>query len=364
VNFLIAGGALFFSLLLAPALVHAQTVSGESFEAQVTQIVAEKTVVFPGSEEPILEQTLELLALTGTRSGQLFTLTNGGVPVANLRTYQPGQRLVIYHENFSNRDTIADVVRRPTLLLLVILFVLAAVIIGRTRGVMALVGLIFSFVIIFTFILPQIAAGANPITIVVLSALMIIPVIFLLAHGWHKKTFIAMVGTFLALIMTGLVTVFFVQLAHLTGLASEEAGFLLALNPELINLKNLLIAGMLIATIGVLDDITLAQAGVVEALNKANPDLTSGQLYRQAMVIGRDHIASMINTLILVYAGASFPLLLLFQHSGQSLALTLNFEVIAEEIIRTLTGSLGLILAVPLTTMLAVFFTGGAPAQK
>jgi uncharacterized membrane protein len=113
---------------------------------------------------------------------------------------------------------------------------------------------------------------------------------------------------------------------------------------------------MLIAAIGVLDDITLSQAGVVEELKKANPQLTLGQLYQRAMRIGRDHIASMINTLILVYAGASFPLLLLFLNSGQSLALTLNFEIIAEEIIRTLTGSLGLIAAVPVTTLLAAAF--------
>jgi uncharacterized membrane protein len=155
--------------------------------------------------------------------------------------------------------------------------------------------------------------------------------------------------------LTSLLILFFVSLAKLTGLSSEEAGFLLAEHPSLFNLKNLLIAGMLVGTIGVLDDITVSKAAIVLELHATNHNLTWRQLYTRSMSIGRDHIASMINTLILVYTGASFPLLLLFEQSNQSLSLTLNYEIIAEEIIRTLTGSIGLIFAVPLTTLLAAF---------
>jgi uncharacterized membrane protein len=208
--------------------------------------------------------------------------------------------------------------------------------------------------VIFALILPQIEAGANPVLMVVMGSVIIIPIVFLLSHGWQKKTLVAIISTLFCMVITGILIIVFVDYANLTGLESEEAGFIKAMSADLINLKNLLIAGMLIAILGVLDDITVAQAGIVSELKAANPQLSGKELYQRAMKIGQDHIASMINTLILVYAGASFPLLLLFLRSGQGITLTLNFEVVASEIVRTLTGSLGLIMAVPLTTFLAV----------
>lgn len=323
----------------------------QSFEARVTQILDEKTITPANSEKEQIVQNLQLEITSGKRKGEIITLENGNAPMIGRQKYIVGDKLVISGE--SENYYISDIVRRPILAFLAILFVLAAISVGCGQGLTSILGLVISFLIVFWFVLPKIAAGQNPILVVILSCLMIVPTIFILSHGLNKKTWIAMTATIITMILTGFMIAFFVQMSFLTGLASEEAGFLQAMNPGLINLRNLLIAGMLFATLGVLDDITISQAAVVEELKKAKPDIKFGQLYKQAMQVGRDHIASMINTLILVYAGASFPLLLMFTQSQQNLALTMNFELIAEEIVRTLTGSIGLILAVPLTTLLA-----------
>lgn len=323
----------------------------QSFEARVVQILDEKTITPANSDQEQIVQILQLEITSGAGKEEIITLENGAVPIVGRQKYAVDDKLVISGE--PDNYYISDMVRRPILAILAILFVVAAILVGRGQGLTSILGLVISFLVIFWFVLPKIAAGDNPILIVVLACLLIVPIMFILSHGLNKKTWVAMVATIITMILTGLLIAFFVQASFLTGLASEEAGFLQAMNPGLINLRNLLIAGMLFATLGVLDDITISQAAVVEELKKAKPDIKFGQLYKQAMRVGRDHIASMINTLILVYAGASFPLLLMFTQSQQNLALTMNFELIAEEIVRTLTGSIGLILAVPLTTLLA-----------
>ncbi|MDO5561249.1 MAG: YibE/F family protein [bacterium] len=324
-----------------------------AFEAKVTQIVEEKNVTPANSDQSQTIQTLELEALDGEKKGQKIVIEGNEFATASQQKYEIGEEVVI--DGSGENLYIADYVRRAPIICLTIIFVVLAVWVGRWQGATSLLGLGVSFAVIFWFTLPKIAGGSNPVTIVVLSCLVMIPILFILSHGLNRKMVVAMIATLLTLIITGLLIVFFVDWANLTGLASEEAGFLQAMNPDTINFKNLLIAGMLIATLGVLDDITISQAAVVEELKKANPDLKFWPLFRRAMSVGRDHIASMINTLILAYAGASFPLLLLFLQSGQSIGLTLNFEIIADEIIRTLAGSIGLILAVPLTTILAAW---------
>ncbi len=327
-------------------------VQAVNFEATVTEIVDEKVTV-PAGGEPQTVQTLQLKATSGELKGQDFQLVNGNLPLVNKQKYEVGDKLVIYQEEGTQNFTIADVVRRPSLGWLLLIFVIAAVIVGRWQGVTSLLGLLASFVVIFYLVVPRIAAGANPVVMVIIGCSLIIPVMFLLSHGWNRMTLVAMVATLIAMLLTALLIVYFVNQALLTGMASEEAGFLAAMKPGLIDLRLLLIAGMLFATLGVLDDVTVSQAAVVQELQQTDPDLGFWQLYARASKIGRDHISSMINTLILVYAGASFPLLLLFHDSSEPLGQVLNYEMIAEELVRTLTGSIGLIAAVPLTTFLA-----------
>lgn len=252
---------------------------------------------------------------------------------------------------------ITDHYRLPTLLYLFAIFLILVVLIAKKRGVLALFGMLLSFLVIFYLVLPQIASGANPVTIAILASLLIIPSTFYLSHGLNKKTTVAIMGTLIALVITSLLADAFIKASKLSGFSSEEAMFLMVEQGEKINIQGLLLAGIIIGVLGVLDDITIAQSAIVFNLKKNNSKLSAKELYQQAMNIGQDHIASMVNTLILVYAGASLPLLLLFINSSHPISEILNYEIVAEEIIRTLVASIGLISAVPITNLIASLST-------
>ncbi|RJR24314.1 YibE/F family protein [Candidatus Microgenomates bacterium] len=245
--------------------------------------------------------------------------------------------------------------RRDSLLLLFCLFLVLVVSIAGIRGFMSVLGMGFSFLVIFLFVLPRISSGANPVMIAILGSFFIVPATFFLSHGFNKKTVVAIAGTVVALMFTGLLAGFFVDNARLTGFSSEEAGFLQFHHNGIINIKGLLLAGIIIGVLGVLDDITISQSAVVFQLKDSNPKIKKGELYKRAMSVGKDHISSMVNTLVLVYTGAALPLLLLFINNPRPFSEVINYEIIADEIVRTLVGSVGLILAVPVTTFFAVF---------
>jgi len=166
----------------------------------------------------------------------------------------------------------------------------------------------------------------------------------------------AVLGTFISLLITSGLAFVFVEKAKLTGFASEEASFLQASLPGVIKMKGLLLAGIMVGILGVLDDVTVSQAAIVEELRAISPEIGRGKLFQKAMRVGRDHIASMINTLVLVYAGASLPLLLLFVDNSLTFKQVINYEIVADEVVRTLVASIGLMLAVPLTTFFAVYW--------
>jgi uncharacterized membrane protein len=167
------------------------------------------------------------------------------------------------------------------------------------------------------------------------------------------KTHSAVLGVLISLVITGLLAHFFVNLTRLTGFGSEEALFLVQQADAQINVRGLVLGGMLIGALGVLDDLVTTQASAVFELHAASPSLPLADLFRSAMRIGQDHVAATVNTLVLAYAGAALPMLLLFSLSGQQYGYLINLEFVTEEIVRTLVGSLGLILAVPITTSLA-----------
>ncbi len=334
-----------------------QDYKGETLEGRVVEILTEKQIIPPGGKEPQLYQKLEILITQGSLKDKKIIVENGNLPMSNLPKYQVGDELVIsYSQDFEGNDTfyITDYVRRSALFWLFLLFVIMTVTIGRWQGVTSLLGMGISFLFFFRFILPKIYAGGDPVQNAILGSLIIIPVTFFLSHGVNKKTGIAVIGTLVSLIITGILANFFVEFSKLTGFASEEAGFLQTYRPGLISIKGLLLAGIIIGVLGVLDDITVSQSAVVQQLKEANVKLKVGELYQRAMVVGRDHIASMVNTLILVYTGAALPLLLLFIDNPHPFSEVINYEIIADEIVRTLVGSISLILAVPITTFIAV----------
>jgi uncharacterized membrane protein len=248
----------------------------------------------------------------------------------------------------------SDYQRRGPLTALAVFFALAVVVFARWRGLFALWGLAISFAVLVRFILPAILIGKNPVAVAVVGSAAIMFAALYLAHGINARTTTAVLGTVGALFVTGVLAWIFVAGTHLTGLASEESG-LLAASLSGVSLQGLLLGGIVIGSLGVLDDVTVTQASAVWELHKANPAYGFQRLYSAGIRIGRDHIASTVNTLVMAYAGASLPLMVLFTLSSRHLGDVLSSEIVAQEIVRTLVGSIGLVSAVPITTALAAF---------
>jgi uncharacterized membrane protein len=257
-----------------------------------------------------------------------------------------------------------DYQRSTPLLVLGILFGVVVIALSRWRGLAALVGLGVSILVLTRFILPAILAGESPLLVSIVGASVIMFAALYMSHGFNVVTTTAALGTLTSLAITGILAVIFVELAKFTGLATEEATFL-QLSADQINLSGLLLGGIIIGALGVLDDVTVTQASAVWELRAANPSYGSKQLYGSALRIGRDHIASTVNTLVLAYAGASLPLLILFLTSESSVSSLLTNEIIAAEIVRTLVGSIGLVASVPITTALASAAAGSrTPSEQ
>jgi uncharacterized membrane protein len=248
----------------------------------------------------------------------------------------------------------ADFQRDSPMLLLLALFVGAAIAFGRWSGFRALVALLVSLLILVWFVLPSVLHGHSPIAVAIVGSSLIMIVVLYVTGGLNTQTTVAVLGTVASLALIAALAWIFVELCHLTGLADEDAVFLQAAASQ-INLQGLLLGGIIIGSLGVLDDMTVTQVSAVWELREARADYSARSLYKAAERIGRDHIASTVNTLVLAYAGASLPLMIYFTQSNLHLRHVLTNEVIAVEVVRTLVGSIGLIASVPLTTALAAF---------
>jgi uncharacterized membrane protein len=246
----------------------------------------------------------------------------------------------------------SDFERRPPMIGLVLIFAALVLLTGRWQGLRALAGLAASLAIIVFFVAPSILEGRSPAGVALFGGLAVMLVTIPLAHGIGPKTIAACLGTAASLALTLVLADLFIELSHLSGASSEEALFLRASQQEL-SLQGLLLAGMVIGALGVLDDVTVSQSSTVMALRRANPSLGFRALFRSALGVGHDHIAATVNTLVLAYAGASLPILLVFSLAGTTFGEAINFEVVTEAIVGMLVGSIGLIAAVPITTALA-----------
>lgn len=269
---------------------------------------------------------------------------------------QPGDRVFLT----IGRDTsntiqarFLDFERTGPLLILFGTFVLFSVLISGWKGVRALLGMGISIGVIILFIIPQILGGKDPVLVSVSGAFLLLAVTLYLVYGWTLKTHSAVLGVLSSLILTALLAHYFVNLARLTGFGNEDALFLMQQSAVGINMQGLVLGGMLIGALGVLDDLVITQASVVFELFNLDPEMTFGDLFKRSMRVGQDHVAATVNTLVLAYAGAALPLFLLFSISGARIGYLLNLEYVAEEVVRTMVGSLGLIAAVPFTSLLA-----------
>lgn len=266
------------------------------------------------------------------------------------RKLKPGQKVVI-ESNITKE--IIDNLRVGKLLIAFLLFALVAVAFGGIEAAYSLLGLAFSTIVVLEVILKNILNGADPFLVTILGGTLIAVFSVYMAHGIKRRTTIAVVSILITMLISIVVSKILVNFADLFGLGTEDAFYLITDPGNSINLQGILLAGIIIGTIGVLDDITTSQAAAVDEIYKANPKLKPHELYKRGTSVGKEHISSLINTLFLAYVGVSLPLLIVFIQGDVPIWVLLNSEAIAEEVVRTIVGSTALVLAVPITTLLA-----------
>jgi len=337
----------FLTALLLAAAGHA-TGQGQYFEGRIL-----------GIDEAAGEAHVDL------GNGQVIRAELGYDPAQEAADGPPpfsvGDRVEIYRSpgpGGQSSYAVSDWVRRPALLLLAGLFLVVSVAVARFKGLRAFVATAASLVLVIMFVIPSILAGHNPVIISLagVGGILILAIYFV--HGINWSTTAALVGTLVASIVTMVIAIIFSDLANLTGFGTEE-GMMISFAAAQVNLKGLLLAGLLIGALGALTDITIVQASVIRELAHTNPELGVSELFRRGMNVGLDHIGSLINTLVLAYTGSALPLLVLLSVGDVDWFRALNLEMVAAEVVHTLVGSIGLVLAVPFTTAIAAFMFRG-----
>jgi len=356
-GFVVLGSLLGFWLGREGSQAPSAELQGEIARARIEQVLEEGEVTVAGLEQRY--QVWQATVIDGPHAGRMFELEYGRQSIAPVAPdLAPGDQILVTISPGPGGEPaaqFADYVRTPALLILLATFVVVILGVSRWKGLRGLLGMALSLAVIVYFILPQILAGRDPVLVSILGSFGLLASTLYLVYGWSWKTHTAVLGTLVALVLTGLLAAGFVGLGRLSGTGSEETLFLQQFVGRPINLQGLLLGAMIIGALGVLDDLTISQVSAVFELKRASPRLDLRSLYQRAMIIGQDHVAATVNTLVLAYVGASLPLLLLFSLSAEPLVLAANRAILAEEIVRTLVGSLGLVSAVPLTTGLAAW---------
>lgn len=330
----------------------AKSFEQESFRAVVIQVIEESV------ENNENYQDLKFKGKNGSYKNKEIIYQGFTEKISSNQKLKKGDVVFLLATKTNEGDIILiqDKSRLPALFWVTLLFVMVTLAIGKMHGLRAIISLLATFIVIIGFVVPRILAGAEPITTVVLSSVVIVVASMVIVYGWTKKSKIAISGMLIGVLITALISKIFTEFAGLTGTAVEEVMFLRDYLDTNINFSGLLLASFILGSLGILDDIAITQTSTAQEISETDKSLKPSQIYSKSMKIGVDHIASMINTLFLAYAGASFVLLLLFglnQAPFDSFSDVINNELIATEIVRTLVGSIGLILTVPITTYIA-----------
>jgi uncharacterized membrane protein len=285
-------------------------------------------------------------------------------------SYEAGDEVVVTRFTGAGADgedmaIISDRWRIPTLATLALVFSAAVVIIGGLRGARSLVALALTIGVVVKLAIPLFLRGVDPVLLAVGGGGLVTVATLLLTEGRSRITLAAVLGTLAALVATAVLAGIFTAAADFTSLqGNEEIAFLIPLIGDRVDLQGILLAGTVFGALGVLDDVTVTQAATVEQLHRARPEATRGGVIRRAMHVGRSHIAAVVNTLVLAYLGASLPLLLLFALGGQDPVMVVNGEIVAVEVVRALIGSIGIVMAVPLTTVVAAAIIVRSPTPN
>lgn len=339
-----------------PFLVTAQEVHSSyqgTWHGKVIEVLEEEIKPVPGAGTPHIYQTIKATVLDGPKEGEVLTIENDFLGL------QPGDKFYFNYSVYIDGTEaygIINIDRKDSLIFLVLLFVGAVVLFGGKQGVRSLLALGGSFFAIFYILMPSILAGWSPllVSVVVASGILFAAIFF--THGFNKESAVAYGGTMIAVFLTSLFAIFSVHLTGLSGFADEASSSLNFNTKGTLDFTALLIGAIIIGVLGVLDDIAVTQAAVVTELYGSNANLTRREVYVKALRVGREHVGALVNTLVLAYTGASLPLLLHFYMASSSISMAINTELFATEIVRTIVGSIGLILAVPIVTLIAVFY--------
>ncbi|MPQ96710.1 YibE/F family protein [Modestobacter sp. I12A-02628] len=318
-------------------------------------------------EEPLLCATALVQISTGVSAGDDVNVELTADIVSS--GIEPGDGLVLSRDPGTTTGQVSyafqDYERNAPIILLTVVFALVVGLVARWRGLKSLIGLVFAFLVLGVFVLPALLAGESPILVSLVGSSAIMFVALYLAHGFSARTTTALLGTLFGLALVAVLGALAVATARLTGLTSEETVQLQTYDPTL-SFSGLVLAGIVVAGLGVLNDVTITQAASVWQLHEVSPELSSRQLFARGMQIGRDHIASTVYTIAFAYAGTTLPLLLLFEIYQRPFWTTLTSSQVAEPLLSALVGSIALVLATPVTTAVGAFFAkaadGSAPA--
>lgn len=353
--------AIVCTLLIAPA-AHAQEAipSVVTFQkAKVLEIVSEETREIPGTNTPAKVQTIKVEILDGDQKGKILTLEN------DYLSLKVGETFYLRHEvdgiDGQEYYAVADPYRLPTLLVCIALFLVVLFAFGGKQGLRGLLALIGSLFFIGYLLVPGILSGYSPVLVSMGVSSLIIILGSYVTHGFNRTTTAAVIGMLLTILVTGILAYLAIHFGRLSGFTSEENVYLNFNTQGSIDLVGLLLGGIMIGLLGVLYDAAIGQAIAVEELYHVGTHISRAEIYKRAIRIGREHIGALVNTLAIAYVGASLPLLLLLELApAHNWMATINQELFATEIIRTMIGSIGLILAVPITTAIALYVLSSA----
>lgn len=342
-------------LVVPSALVFAQDVHQdlqETVRAEVVSIEREFERDIRGTDATATVQELLIRILEGDRVGDVVAMDN------DLVMLEPGDRIIVNRLEFidgTEHFAFKDAERRGHLVAIFVLLIGLVLWFAGKKGIRALFSLGLSITAIFLILVPALLAGYNPVWVSLGVSVIVLALILFLTHGINARSIIAFAGTVSAIIMTCVVAAYWVSAMRLTGFGSDASVYLNFATSGALDFSGLLLGSMIIGLLGVLDDVSITQASVVQELRSASNSFGFKELYQRAIRVGRDHVGSLVNTLALAYVGAALPIVLLFSSGGSDLALTFNQEIVAAEILRIIVGSIGLILTVPLTTALAAW---------
>ena len=333
----------------------------ETVKARVLEVVEQSDRLIMGTDATTTVQTLRIELLEGEKMGEVVPLDND-IMVLGVGDTIFVNRLVAIDE--TEYFTFKDLERRPQLFWMGILMVGLVLLFAGWQGMRALLSLGLSVAAIIFLLVPALLAGYEPALASLLIAGVILGVSLFLTHGIKPRVCIAFIGTFSAVGVTCLVAWLSVDWLHLTGFGSDASVYLNFSTGGTLDIAGLLLGSIIIGLLGVLDDVSITQASVVQELRGANPTLSSLELYKRAINVGRDHVGSLVNTLALAYLGTALPLVMFYARANADFWQSINQEIIASEILRIIIGSIGLILAVPFTTMVAAWYFGNRSVSK